>query len=239
MKLRRIGVVVGAAALALGLTSSPASAEMSYFPTEADFADCPPKPAGAEKWTCYVSTALEGGFTLGSKKNIRVLIDKPMRITSAEGTLADGTKVTAFGGVRQPQNFKVVTVVPGTKVILSVLPEIEGRFVGVGLNGNEPDEFKVRFQLWSPGGLLGSNCTIGTDADPIVFKPKINVSTPWLFWLTPMAKVWANEKNFALPASTGCSAYPLLGHPDQLLGLPSAGGTNSADFVWAVRHKTF
>ncbi len=239
MRFRRTAVVLGAAALALGLTATPASAEQSYVPSETDFADCPPKPAGAAKWTCYVSTALEGGFTLGSRKYIRILIDKPMRITSAEGELADGTKVTAFGGVPQPQNFKVVTVVPGTDVILSTLPEFEGRFVGVGLNGNKPDEFKVRFQLWSPGGLLGSNCTIGTDADPIVFKPKIGVSLPWLFWLTPMAKVWADEKNFALPASAGCNSYPLLGHPDDLLGLPSAAGNNSANFVWAVRHKTF
>lgn len=239
MKFRRTAVVLGAAALTLGLTQAPASAEMSYVPSETDFADCPAKPAGVTEWTCYVSTALEGGFTLGTRKYIRIIIDKPMRITSAEGKLADGTKVTAFGGVRQPQNFKVVTVVPGTNVILSTLPEIEGRFIGVGLNGNAVDQFKVRFQLWSPGGLLGGNCTIGTDADPIVFKPKINVTLPWLFWLTPMAKVWAEEKTFALPASTGCSAYPLLGHPDDLLGLPSAGGTNAADFVWAVRHKTY
>ena len=239
MRFRRTAVVLGTLAVTLGLTQAPASAEMSYVPTPADFADCPAKPADAVKWTCYVSTALEGGFTLGSRKYIRILIDKPMRITSAEGERADGTAIAAFGGVRQPQNFKVVTVIPGTKSILSTLPEIEGRFVGVGLNGDEPDEFKVRFQLWSPGGLLGDNCTIGTDADPIVFKPKINVSLPWLFWLTPMAKVWANEKSFALPASTGCNAYPLLGHPDDLLGLPSAAGNNSADFVWAVRHKTY
>ena len=64
MRFRRIGVVLGAAALALGLTASPASAELSYVPSETDFADCPPKPAGAAKWTCYVSTALEGGFTI-------------------------------------------------------------------------------------------------------------------------------------------------------------------------------
>jgi hypothetical protein len=239
MKFRRTAVVLGGVALALGLTAGPASAEQSYVPTAADFADCPAKPADVTKWTCYVSTALEGGFTLGSRKYLRIVIDKPLRITSAEGTRADGTKVTAFGGIRQPQNFLVVSVVPGTNVILSTLPEFEGRFIGVGLHDNDVDQFKVRFQLWSPGRLLGDDCTIGTDADPIVFKPKISVTTPWLFWLTPMAKIWANEKTFALPASTGCNSYPLLGHPDDLLGLPSESGNNSANFVWAVRHKTF
>ncbi|GAB2821470.1 hypothetical protein GCM10022221_19360 [Actinocorallia aurea] len=240
MRFRRTGVVLGALALALGLTAPASAAEQSYVPSPADFADCPAQPAGVTEWNCYVSIALEGGFTLGTKKNIRIILDKPLRVTAAEGKAADGSTVTAWGGITQPQNLKVVTVLPGTNVILSTLPEIEGRLVGVGLN--RPDsihEFKVKFQLWSPGGLLGQNCTIGTDAAPVVLKPQSTATLPWFFWLTPGIKIWANDDQYALPASTGCSTYPLLGHPDDLLGLPSASGVNSANFVWAVRQKKY
>lgn len=73
MKLLRTFLGLGVVATTLALTATPASADHDYYPGPGDFADCPAKPAGVRSWTCYASTALDGGFTLGSKKGVRVL----------------------------------------------------------------------------------------------------------------------------------------------------------------------
>ncbi|GAB3278981.1 hypothetical protein GCM10027589_05310 [Actinocorallia lasiicapitis] len=242
MRFRKTAAVL-AAALGGALFASPAHAEFSaYQPSEADFATCPAKPAGAKDWTCYVSTAISGGFTIGSNRGVRIIMDKPLQFTAASGTLNDGTAVAAWGALKQPQNFKVVTVVPGTTIILSVLPEIEAKVIGLGLTDpGSIDGFKVKLQLWNSGGLLGQNCTIGTDADPVQLRPQETLTLPWLFWFTPMAKRWSSENTYALPKSTNCGRIPLYmpNGLDSFIGLPAASGTNTADFTWAIRHKTY
>lgn len=240
--MRRIAVVLGTIGLTLALTSAPASADQPYQPLPTDFADCPAKPADAVKWTCVVHTAIGGGFRIGTKQNFRILIDKTMRLTIGKGERADGSKISAWGSLRQPQNFKVVSTVPGTNIILSVLPEFEGRLHGLGLaSADHSDGFKARIQLWNPGGAFGQNCTIGSDAAPVVIKPVASLTLPWVFGLVPMLKSWTADKTFALPSSQNCGSIPIImpNGMDGFLGLPSASGVNEAEITWAVRHKDF
>lgn len=237
MKLLRTFLGLGVVATTLAVTATPASADIDYYPGPGDFADCPAKPAGAQSWTCYANTALNGGFTLGSKKGVRVLLDKTLRITMAEGKLADGTTVAKLGGITNDR-LKVTTVVPGTSIILSVLPEVTVQVQAVKLM-DPGSRNAIGIKLRLVNAFLGANCTIGTDADPVVLRPHTDLALPWLFWVTPGVKLWASERQYALPASTGCGSLPLLGGVDSYLGLPSAAGNGTADLVWAVREKTF
>ncbi|MEO5876588.1 MAG: hypothetical protein ABIS86_01590 [Streptosporangiaceae bacterium] len=235
MKLLRTLVGLGAVATTLALTAAPAGADHDYYPGPGDFADCPAQPAGVTSWTCYAHTAVDGGFTLGTKKGVRVLLDKNLRLTLGQGKLADGTNVARLGGITG-EYLKVVTVIPGTNAILSVLPEVTVQVVPVKLVDPTSIE-SVAVKLRLVNGFLGPNCSIGTDAAPIVLRPHTDVALPWLFWLTPGVKAWASDRQYALPAATSCGSLPLLGGVDSYLGLPSAAGNGTAEIVWAVREK--
>lgn len=93
----------------------------------------------------------------------------------------------------------------------------------------------VKIQLINP--LLGANCYLGSDSDPIVLNPTIisgdlTISSPAVAGFDNLAvfhiaNAQATDDTFSVPAATGCGAGGVANAPiNSLLGLPSASGTN-------------
>jgi hypothetical protein len=98
----------------------------------------------------------------------------------------------------------------------------------------------VKFQLINP--LLGNNCYVGTDGDPVVLNPSLSITSakvkndpdpaahPDTFVLATKAS--ASDTTFSAPGVTGCGPGGAANIAvDQALdtsaGLPAASGTNS------------
>ena len=237
--LRRTAVGAAVAAASVMLTAAPAAAENAYTPTEADFDTCPAKPAGATGWTCYAATVLDGTIDIGS---VRVKVDSPIRLVTAQGKLADGTKVARLGSLTGGE-LTVQTPLPGTPLYIQDLTGTKVKIEATGQvspGTTMPKEFGVKFRFTHP--LLSRNCWVGTDSDPITLKPVIGLAVPQLRANLLMLKVWTTDSTFALPKASGCGPIP-GGLIDMAVNdrfdLPNASGDNKASWNWAVRHKTF
>ncbi|GAB3278975.1 hypothetical protein GCM10027589_05300 [Actinocorallia lasiicapitis] len=235
--LRRAAVGAAAAAAVLGF-ASPASAENAYTPTEADFDTCPAKPAGAQSWTCYVSTVVDGTIDI---KSVRVKVDSPLKLVSAQGKLADGTTVAKLGSLTGG-NLTILTPLPGTPLYFQ---DLTGTKVQIAATGQVspgttmPNSFGVKFRFVHP--LLSSKCWVGSDEHPITIKPQIAFALPWIQGTVPTLKVWTNDNAFALPKAVGCGLID-GGLIDLIVNdrfkLPNNAGDNKAGWTWVVRHKT-
>jgi hypothetical protein len=94
----------------------------------------------------------------------------------------------------------------------------------------------VKIQLINP--LLGGNCYIGSDSDPIVLNPTIISGTlafvpdpdPIRFPTTVVLEILgaqATDDTFSVPAATGCGPRGVADAAiNSLLGLPSPSGNN-------------
>lgn len=237
--LRRTAAAATAALACVGLASAPAAAENAYTPSEADFATCPAKPAGATSWTCYAATVLDGTIDIGS---VRVKVDSALKLVTAQGKLADGTAVAQIGSLTGGE-LTIETPLPGTGLYIQDLTgtkvkiEATGQIVpGVTM----PKEFGVKFRFTHP--LVSSNCWVGTDSAPITLKPVIGLALPEVRDNLLMLKVWTTDRTFALPKAVGCGLIP-GGLIDLIVNdrfkLPNNSGDNKASWNWVVRHKTF
>ncbi len=236
--LRRTAVGAAAVLASLGLASAPASAENAYTPSEADFAACPAKPADAKSWTCYAATVMDGTIDIGS---VRVKVDSPLQLVTAQGKLNDGTAVAKLGALTGGE-LSIQTPLPGTGIYTQDLTGTKVKIEATGqiVPGNTmPKEFGVRFRFTHP--LLSNNCWVGTASAPIVLKPVIGLALPELRDNLLMLKVWTTDNAFALPKASGCGLIPGglidLAVNDRFK-LPTASGTNKASWNWLVRHKT-
>lgn len=216
-----------AAALAVGISPTPAHAEIAYHPAETDFADCPARPSGAQDWTCYVMTSTEGQVRLDT---MTARVTSPYRLTVAQGRLADGS-TTAVVGSLTGEPIPFVTGVLGTPL---ELPHFTGWKVKLEATGTVapgvliPSKLGIRARLVGSG--LGANCVIG----PVTVQPKVSWALPWMWETTPMIKTKVYDDVFAIPAATGC----LLPTPNLLIG-PANATSNYFQVDWALRHKTF
>lgn len=217
-------------ALALGFATAPASAANPYTPSEEDFADCPPKPAGASEWKCYVMTALDGQFRL---KNMKVRINHAVRLTVAQGKV-NGQSTAQLGGLRaEPMPF--VTGVLGTPL---EIPDPTGWKVKIEPTGHAspgilfPSKIGLKARIIGDG--LGDNCWIGSNAAPVIIAPRIQWSIPSLQGGLLMVKAKVYDDVFAIDWATGCQS-PLV---NTLIGKANAT-SNHFDATWAIRHKTF
>ncbi|MDX6741950.1 hypothetical protein [Actinocorallia sp. A-T 12471] len=237
--LRR--AATGAAALAAAaalVPAAPAAAENGYVPSEADFANCPVKPAGATDWTCFVSTVIDGTIDIGS---VRVIVDKPIQLVTAQGKLADGTAVAKVGGLSSGE-LTIQTPLLGTPIYTQ---DLTGTKVKIETTGSVvpgtvmPKEFGVKFRFLHP--FLVGSCYVGSNSAPITVKPRIGLALPEVREGLLLAKVWTTDTAFALPAASGCGLIP-GGLVDLIVNdrfkLPNAAGTNKAAWNWIVRHKT-
>ncbi|ROO90518.1 hypothetical protein EDD29_8249 [Actinocorallia herbida] len=229
--MRRL-ISAGLAAVAVGLclTATPAQADNTYTPTEADFADCPAKPAGASDWTCFVLTALDGQFRL---KNMKARITSPYRLTIGQGNV-NGTKTAVLGSLKgDPVPF--VTGLLGTPL---EIPDPTGWQVQIEATGEVspgalvPSKVGLKARLIGDG--LGANCYIGSDTAPVVIAPRIQWTLPWLVSGKLLTRAKVYDDVFAIDWATGCENQL----PNVLIGAANAT-SNHFDATWAIRHKTF
>ncbi len=229
--LRRVALGLAAVAAVIGLTAIPAAADNTYHPSDADFADCPARPADATgAWTCYVMTAL-GGYVRLDKMSAN--ITAPWRLTIAQGT-ENGVPVGRLGSlVAAPVPF--VTGIPGTDFVIpdptgwSLQPIAVGP-VKPGLI--MPDSLGLKVKIIGTG--LGGSCLVGSDSAPVIINPHVSWFLPWMFDTTPMINTQVYDDVYALPGAAGCASDFTV---DQLLGVPANATSNYLQIHWALRQK--
>ena len=207
----------------LGLAAQPAAAEpLPAF----DFADCPALPAGADpaQWRCEVLMS-SGTISFGD------LAEQPtgaMRLTFAEGYL-DGKFAQVFGALRAEP-----TRVPGGLFGLprtgdqNPLSRLDMRIEYAGFadflsDGDRMGEQHLKIRLISK--LLPRTCTIGDNADPIVFKPVRTSGPDTISADPPVLRFTIEDTAFAVPGARGCGVLDSL--VNRRFGLPAPAGENT------------
>jgi len=229
--LKRAAVGLAAVAAVIGLTTGRAAADNTYHPSDADFADCPARPANATgAWTCFSMTAL-GGYVRLDKMSAN--ISAPWRLTIAQGTV-NGAPVAVLGGLTAGA-VPFVTGIPGTDFVIPdptgwQLQPIAVGPVKPGLM--MPDSVGLKLKIIGSG--LGDACLLGSDAAPVVINPQVSWFLPWLFDSTPMINTLVYDEVYSLPAASGCANDFLV---DQLLGVPANATSNYVQIHWAFRQK--
>ena len=249
-------VALSMAGPALGRTKKLTKEEKAEF---LPFAQCP--LASAE--ICLLAGTTGGEFVIGSKT---LPITKPILL---QGGLAESILQT---GGPQP----LIAAANG-ETLSKVPEEVPGGLLGVGGLGGEVTATAelagpVSSVIVSPGAvlvekgtavslpvkvklsneLLGENCYIGSDAEPLVLHLTVGKTTPpegtepiqgsrtpleygAQFKIIKVAKVTLVDNTFAVPAATGCgnetdgSVVTALLNTD--IGLPSAAGKNKAIMI--------
>jgi hypothetical protein len=229
-----------AAALALAGTAMIGLASAAHadpVPTF-DFSDCPQIPAGADpaQWRCEVLMST-GTFKFGSLAEQQA---GNMRLVFAEG-LRDGKFAQVFGSL-QASPTRVpggLLGIPGSDTqnpLLRMDLRIEyAGFADFESVGDKMGEQHLKIRVISP--LLPGTCTIGSNQDPVKFKP-IRTSGPDVISPDPtVLRFGIEDKQFSVPRARGCGALgPLV---DRRFDLPAAPGTNKMAFTTLVGLKDY
>lgn len=204
--MKRTLITAGAVALALLTTTVAAQAEP--LPTF-DFSDCPTIPANADpgKWRCEVLHS-HGTVRIGRTGELPIT---GMRTVFAEGTIG-GQYAQVFGSL-QAEPIRV----PGTTLRMTYAGYSD--FLSVG---DRMGELHLKVAARSP--FLPRSCMIGTDQDPIVFKP-VRTSGPEVLSQNPLVlKFSMRDNEFAVPRAYHCGPFERL--LEHRLGVPAAAGSN-------------
>lgn len=217
----RTAAVALTTATVLGLTAHTAAAEQPTF----DFADCPAIPAGADpaQWRCEVLVST-GTVRLGSLAEQSI---GSMRLTFAEGQL-DGKYAQVFGALRA-EPVRVPGGLPGVPAadhnpLLRL--EIQLRYAGFADFHSQGDRMGTQhLKLGVISPLLPASCTIGSDADPIVFRPVRTAGPDTISTNPPVLRFTITDNAFAVPGPQGCGPF---GHLlSRRLGVPAPAGANA------------
>lgn len=239
--LRRVAVAALASTALIGLATAaqPAAAAPANDPVPTfDFADCPTIPPGADpaQWRCEVLMS-SGTMKLGS------LAEQPlgaMRLTFAEGQL-DGEFAQVFGALRaEPARVPGGLLgIPGTdewNQSLRVDLRIEyAGFADFLSDGDRMGEQHLKLGVISE--LLPDTCTIGSNQDPVKFKP-IRTSGPDMISTNPpVLRFTIEDKQFAAPKARGCGGLDRL--VNRRFGLPAPSGANAITLTTLVGLKSY
>jgi hypothetical protein len=213
--MRKRLLVLGLAAVAMvGVGAVPAGAEpVPSF----DFSDCPTIPVGADpaQWRCEVLIS-NGTAKIGRLGALEI---KGMRTTFAEGRL-NGEFAQVFGALRAEQVW-----VRGSRVRLEYAGFAD--FLSVG---DRMGEQHLKLSVRAP--WLPRTCAIGSDKDPIVFRP-VRTAGPEVISQQPtILKFSMRDNEFAVPGVHNCG--PLGRVVERRFGVPAAGGTNSLELTTFV-----
>lgn len=229
---RRAAVVALASAAMIG---SAAAAHADPVPAF-DFSDCPRIPAGADpaQWRCEVLMST-GTIKFGS---LAAQQAGNMRLTFAEGQL-NGKFAQVFGALRaEPTRVPGGLLgIPGSdNPLLRVDLRIEyAGFADFQSVGDKMGEQHLKIRVLSP--LLPDTCTIGSDQDPVKFKP-IRTSGPDVVSPDPtVLRFTIEDKQYGVPKARGCHGLdPLV---NRRFGLPAAPGANTMAFTTLVGFKSY
>ncbi|MBP2330330.1 hypothetical protein JOF56_010715 [Kibdelosporangium banguiense] len=232
---RAAAVVLTAAAVIMVPVGQAAAAEP--VPTF-DFSDCPAIPAGADpaQWRCEVLMS-SGTVQLGT---LPAQPSGAMRLTFAEGRL-DGKFAQVFGALRaDPARVPGGLLgIPGSDEHNPLLrADIRIEYAGFAdflSVGDQMGEQHLKLRVISP--LLPGTCTIGSDQDPIKFRP-IRTSGPDVVSPNPtVLRFSIKDEQFAVPKARGCHAFDRL--VNKRFGLPAASGTNRITFTTLVGLRSY
>ncbi len=254
---------------AIALSSAPAMAASAFKEEFAPFTTC---PVEAAQW-CVVATTTSGEFKLDLKTT---KIQNPVVLQGGLGSQTFGEQpLLAPIGV-DPLS-KVPQEVPGGLTGISeaiggpvfATAEPAGPPSGVILSkGNllaqEGTAVTLPIKVKLDNEILGANCYIGSDAEPIVLHLTTGTTKP-AFPNQPISgsrgtlegggkgkivKIKGNslvDNNFAVPGANGCGGNPLIDLVvDAGIGLPAPAGLNTAIMngeleetaaVWAAKYK--
>ncbi|TDC89154.1 hypothetical protein [Actinomadura sp. 7K507] len=168
--------VAAAALLAFGMASPAAADNPDPIPASFDFSDCPPLPEGASPFysRCQVAVVTSGSFQVG---NFDQTIEEPIRLTYANAYNADTFEIeTIFGGLEAPEML-VQPGLFGDPLLSAVYAKVEyaGSFEVPGTNDFDIN-MGVKIRLINP--FLGSNCTVGTNSNPIMLNLTTGTTDP-------------------------------------------------------------
>lgn len=236
---RRAAVAALASTALIGLAAAvpqQAAAQPAPLPTF-DFADCPEIPAGADpaQWRCEVllsSGTIKFG-ALGEQDT------GAMRLTFAEGRL-NGEFAQVFGALRAEPTRVPGGLLggggPGHHPVLRTDLRLE--YAGFADFLSDGDRMGVQhLKLRVLNGLLPNACTIGDDADPLVFRPVRTGGPDRISADPPVLRFTMEDNAFAVPAARGCGGLDRL--VDKRFGLPSPGGANSMKLTTLVGLKSY
>lgn len=263
IKPTRLLACIGAALLAMALLVPMAQAQEPAEGYE-QFAGCP-TPAESETVALCVRADVEDGFLqVGSKT---VPIENPLALTGGTNNELEEFQANSQGGLT-----KVKQKVPGGVVGLTGLTwlleffgsdaltlyavtELAGPPTGFDFSSVT---FPIKVHLETPSGILGNNCYIGSDSNPITLELTTGTTNPPPpnepisgkpgedgFDLEKEILFINNgifvDNAFAAPGANGCVLklfgflpISLNGFVNSQAGLPSPAGTNSTEQEYSL-----
>jgi hypothetical protein len=245
----RLAPLVAVLALPAATLVPTAQAADEPHPFEV-FRNCPAAQMLAEaddaSTSCVTAVVTGGTFVIG-KGTVPVTAESVLSlgiatVGSGEKTFGTPGKVFTSGPMQVPGGLLGVPglerLLPGlTDVTATVelatteLPQID---ILASIYGGEVVALPVRIRL--KNALLGGNCYIGSNANPIVLH--LAMEKAGSFEFVPVGEAGSLiharggvvvDNSFAVPAATGCGVGGLLnGVVNSRQGLPSPAGKNSA-----------
>lgn len=231
-----VAALASTALIALAATAPPQAAAAQPDPVpEFDFTDCPALPTGADpaQWRCEVLVS-RGTVTFG---DLAEQDTGAMRLTFAEGRL-DGGFAQVFGALRaEPTPVPGGLLgVPGHNPLMRADLRIEyAGFADFQSDGDRMGVQHLKLRVISP--LLPPTCTIGDDADPVVFRPIRTGGPDRVSDDPPVLRFTIEDTAFAVPSARGCGGLGRL--VDKRFGLPSPAGANSMKLTTLVGLKGY
>jgi hypothetical protein len=250
--------VLGAALLVLAMTASAAQAQATPKPGYTQFKGCPSVAEDPESLICVRNIVTGGHFQMGSKT---VTIEKPITLVGGVDVNFANFRYNSAGGLSPtPQEVPGGVVgITGLDWLLDIFPaSLLKLYATTELAGtpdvnvfDEPVELPIKAKLTSPSGVLGNNCYVGSNANPISLNLVTTTTNPpppnepisgqgAIFTFDEATQIshlkdgTFVDNSFAAPAATGCKLnLGLLNvNIDSLVntqaGLPSPAGTNEA-----------
>jgi hypothetical protein len=269
---RTLALAVACSAATLGATA-PALASSVLKEEFVPFANCPVESAAL----CVVADTTGGEFVIGHKT---VTINKPITLQGGLPTSAYTAQslIAAANGVTLSQT---PLVVPGGLVGIEGLEAIGGEVTATAEIAGPPSSVLISRQalvlrsgaavtlpikVKLSNEVLGEDCYIGSDAEPIVLHLTTGRTSPPFpaepiqgsaslpeggakGKITRIKKVELVDNDFAVPGASGCggslsSLIDIVVDAD--VGIPSAAGSNTAimdgsleetPVQWAVKYK--
>jgi hypothetical protein len=249
--LAKLATVLGAVVAALALLAPAASAAPN--PGYEQFAGCPEEPTIA---LCNVAEINGGHFDMGNKE---VPVENPIALSGGINVFGHFVYNSQGGLAKVPQK------VPGGVVGLTGLTwlleffgsEALTLYATAELAGTpgapileDPFALPLKVHLTNPAGLLGNNCYVGSNSNPIELNLTLGTTEPpppnepisgkqpkfvpdfetGIIHLEDGSYV---DNSFAAPGANGCKLVlfgfipiSINGLVNEVSGLPSAAGTN-------------
>jgi hypothetical protein len=243
LKWRTLLSVVGAAIMSLALLASNASATETAEGYER-FAGCPSPEENENITSCQLVRINSGYFNMGNKE---VPIENEMQLSGGTNPFGEEFSFNSNGGLTP-----VAQKVPGGVIGLTGLTWLLEFFGSealtlyattelAGTPGSpliEPVFLPIKVHLTNPAGLLGNNCYIGSDSEPIELNLH-NGAVPEFEEGSPKGVLKFNgvvlfDKTFSAPGANGCKLYlfgfipiSINGLVNEFSGLPAESGNET------------